>query len=109
MSSEVNAMITRIFQGQTSRANAAANEELLRTKILPSLRGKKGFKGVYLLRRDVAKGVEFLTMTLWESMDLLRALYGKNYEDAVVPPEARKLLSRFDQKAKHYETVMKLE
>jgi hypothetical protein len=58
------------------------------------------------LRRDVEDGVEFVTLTLWESMDAVRAFAGEDYEVAVVPPEARALLSRFDQMSAHYETII---
>ena len=46
-------------------------------------------------------------MTLWDSLDAARAFAGEDYEAAVVPPEARELLSRFDGTSKHYETVLR--
>ena len=56
-------------------------------------------------RQPQAEGeVAFVTMTLWESLDAIRAFAGEDYEVAVVLPEARKLLSRFDQRSVHYET-----
>lgn len=100
-------MISRLWHGWTTRENADAYEELLRTEILPGIHRLDGYLGAYLLRRDVEDGVEFATLTLFESMDAVRAFAGEDYEAAVVPPEARKLLSRFDQMSKHYETVIK--
>jgi hypothetical protein len=78
----------------------------LRRKILPGIHRVTGYKGAYLLRRDVEDGVEFVTLTLWESMDTIREFAGEDYETAVVPPEARELLSRFDQSSQHYETII---
>ena len=100
-------MITRIWHGWTTRANADPYEELLRVTILPGLERVPGYEGTYLLRRDVAEGVEFVTVTLWHSLDAVRAFAGEDYEAAVVPPEARELLSRFDETSKHYETVLR--
>jgi hypothetical protein len=40
-------------------------------------------------------------------MDAVRAFAGEDYEVAVVPPHARKLLSRFDGRSAHYETILK--
>jgi len=99
-------VISRLWRGWTTFDNADAYEELLRTRILPGIHRVDGYKGTYLLRRDIEDGVEFATLTLWESMDAVRAFAGEDFEVAVVPPEARELLSKFDQTSKHYETVI---
>jgi hypothetical protein len=99
-------VISRFWRGWTTSDNADAYEELLRTEILPGIHRIDGYRGAYLLRRDVEDGVEFATLTLWESMDAVRAFAGEDYEVAVVPPEARALLSRFDQMSAHYETII---
>ena len=99
-------MITRLWHGWTTRENADAYEELLRSEILPGIHRVEGYRGAYLLRRDVADGVEFVTLTFFESLDAVRAFAGEDYEVAVVPPQARELLSRFDQRSVHYETII---
>ncbi len=98
-------MIGRFWRGWTTTENADAYEELLRTRILPGIHRVDGYRGAYLLRRDVDEGVEFTTLTFFESMDAVRAFAGEEYEVAVVPPEARKLLSRYDERAAHHEVV----
>jgi len=50
--------------------------------------------------------IEFVTITLFESLDAVRELAGDDYEAAVVLPEARRLLSRFDLRSRHYETLL---
>jgi antibiotic biosynthesis monooxygenase (ABM) superfamily enzyme len=102
-------MITRIWHGWTARENADAYQELLRTKILPGIHVKPGCRGISLLRRDAEGEVEFVTILQFDSLDAIRAFAGANYEVAVVPPEARRLLSRFDPKSAHYETVLTLK
>jgi heme-degrading monooxygenase HmoA len=99
-------MISRLWRGWTTVANADAYETLLRTKILPGIHRVKGYRGAYLLRRNIPEGVEFATLTLWESLDAIRAFAGEDYELAVILPEARKLLSRFDERSLHYETIL---
>lgn len=42
---------------------------------------------------------------LFDSIQAVQAFAGADYETAVVSPEARKLLARFDERSKHYEVV----
>jgi hypothetical protein len=42
---------------------------------------------------------------LWESMDAIRAFAGPRPDVAVVEPEARAVLSRYDREVRHYEVV----
>jgi len=43
---------------------------------------------------------------MWfDSLDVVRAFAGDDYEVAVVPPKARQLLSRFDGRSAHYHVV----
>jgi heme-degrading monooxygenase HmoA len=79
------------------------------TKILPGIHRVAGYQGAYLLRRDVPEGVEFVTLTLFESLEAVRAFAGADLEVAVVPPDARALLSRFDERSVHFDVVMKPE
>jgi len=96
-------MIARLWHGWTSRENAEAYEALLRGEILPGIHRVAGYRGAHLLRRDREDEVEFVTLTYFDSMDAVRAFAGEDFEMAVVPQEARKLLARFDQRSMHYE------
>jgi heme-degrading monooxygenase HmoA len=99
-------VISRIWHGWTSRENADAYEQLLRAEVLPGIHRIGGYRGAYLLRADAEDEVEFVTVTQWDSLDAVRAFAGDDYELAVVPPEARKLLARFDERSRHYETIL---
>lgn len=98
-------MIARIWHGYTAPENADSYEALLKAEILPGIHRVKGYRGSYLLRRARENEVEFVTITLWESREAVREFAGPDYEVAVVPPEARKLLSHFDPRSAHFETV----
>ncbi|HTW59476.1 MAG TPA: hypothetical protein VMD99_15205 [Terriglobales bacterium] len=107
-------MISRIWHGWTTRANAAAYEHFLRQEMLPGMHRVRGFKGAQVLRREAsgegASGeVEFVTITLFDSIESVKEFAGEDYEVAVVLPEARKLLSHFDARSAHYEIVFQLE
>ncbi|HSB64000.1 MAG TPA: antibiotic biosynthesis monooxygenase [Thermoanaerobaculia bacterium] len=101
-------MISRIWHGWTTRENAAAYEELLESEILPGIAERKirGLMGVHLLKREVPEGVEFVTIMWFESVAAVREFAGQDYEVAVVPDEARRLLARFDARSAHYETLL---
>ena len=101
-------MISRIWHGWTTRENADAYEALLQAEILPGITNRQieGFLGVHLLRRDVEDEVEFVTICWFDAWEAVRAFAGEDYEVAVVPPEARRLLARFDPRSQHYETVI---
>jgi heme-degrading monooxygenase HmoA len=96
-------VIARLWHGWTTPGNADAYEEHLRAIVLPGIRRIEGHRGAYLLRRVVGEEVEFVTITLFESLDAVRAFAGNDVEAAVVPPAARELLSHFDDRSVHYE------
>jgi hypothetical protein len=102
-------MIGRLWRGWTTFDNADAYEALLRTEILPGIHRVGGYRGAYLMRRDIPDGVEFATLTLFDSMDAVKAFAGENYENAVVPPAARALLREFDRRSLHYVVAIKPE
>jgi heme-degrading monooxygenase HmoA len=76
--------------------------------VLPGIQRIEGYRGAQLLRREAGEEVEFVTLTLFDSLDAVRAFAGEDYELAVVPPEARKLLARFDERSAHYEVRLQV-
>jgi heme-degrading monooxygenase HmoA len=98
-------MICRIWHGWTTTANADAYEQLLRSEIFTGIaaRGIAGYRGIQLLRRAVGGEVEFVTVMWFDSLADVRQFAGEDYEQAVVPPAARALLARFDERSVHYE------
>ncbi len=98
-------MIARIWHGYTKPEHADVYQSMLKPQLLPGISKAEGYKGSYLLRREVGDEVEFITVILWDSIDAIRAVAGPNYETAVIPEERRKYLSRHDAKAAHYEVA----
>jgi heme-degrading monooxygenase HmoA len=98
-------MIGRFWRGWTTRGQASAYEDLLRREVLPGIHRIAGYRGAFLLRRDLGEEVEFATLTLWDSLDAVREFAGADHEVAVVPARARGLLARFDERSVHYEVL----
>ena len=98
-------MIARLWHGWTSPENADAYEELLKEQIFPGILAKRiaGFQRIELLRRPAGEEVEFITLMWFDSLEAIRAFAGDDYATAVVPPAARAVLSRFDERSHHYE------
>ena len=98
-------MMGRIWHGWTTQADADAYEALLKSEIFTGIESRQipGYRGIHLFRRDLGDEVEFITLMWFESLEAVRSFAGDDYEVAVVPPEARALLSRFDERSQHYE------
>lgn len=98
-------MIARIWHGWTSHDKADAYEALLREEIFVSIESRRipGFLEIELLRRSLESEVEFITIMWFDSLAAVREFAGEDYEAAVVPPKARALLARFDERSQHYD------
>ena len=97
-------MITRLWRGWTAPENAQAYADFLLGSLFPSMREIEGFLGAEVLRRPDGGEVAFVTLTRFDSLDAIRAFAGHDYEVPVLEPEALALLSRYDERATHFET-----
>lgn len=97
--------ISRIWHGWTAHRNADAYENLLKNEISPGLQAKglPGCRGIQLYRRELDTKTEFVTIMWFNSLDAVKAFAGADYDVAVVPPKARKVLARYDPCSVHYE------
>lgn len=110
-------VIKRIWHGWTTPGDADRYEALLRAEIFPGIAAKEvdGYRGVELLRRDARRPddgpggdgevgeVEFVTIMSFDSMDAVAEFAGADPGAAYVPPAARQVLARFDERVRHYE------
>jgi heme-degrading monooxygenase HmoA len=96
-------MIGRLWSGRTEPADADAYEAFLRDDLLPGVDAL----GAYVLRRETLDGaVEFVTLTLFESLEAVRAFAGDEVEQAVIEPRAEALLAEYDPQVRHFEVVV---
>ena len=98
-------MITRLWRGWTATENAAAYERFLLDELFPSMRDIDGFQGADVLRRVGEDEVAFVTLTRFASLDAIRAFAGDDPEVPVLEPQALALLSRYDERAQHFDTT----
>ena len=98
-------MIVRVWSGRTSEAKAQDYEKFLKEMAYPDYGDENGNRGWLLLRRQQEGTVEFTFVSLWESMDALRAYAGDAVERPKYYPEDRAALLELPEHADHYEMV----
>jgi heme-degrading monooxygenase HmoA len=99
-------MIARKWCAAASKADAELYVRHFERKVAPALKALPGHHGAWLLRRDRHGGVEFVALTLWSSRDSIKAFAGDDIGKAHVEPEARAVLTKFDDTAEHYEVAV---
>ena len=98
-------MIARVWHGSTKPEHADAYESMLKPELLPGISKAKGYRGSFLMRRNVGAEVEFITILLFDSIDDIKAVAGPDYELSIIPEDRRQYLSKHDEKAAHYEVA----
>ena len=96
-------MIARIWKGAVRTADADAYGQYIRDTGLAGYAATPGNQGAWLLRRTEGERTEFVTFTLWESLDAVKGFAGEDYETAVYYPEDDRFLIERDEKCAHYE------
>jgi len=99
-------MIIRIWTAEAVRAKAEDYRRHFETRVVPHLRAISGFKGASLLERDEGAQVAFIALTRWSSMQAIHGFAGPQPEQAIVEPEGRAALSRFDDVVRHYDAAV---
>lgn len=97
-------MIARIWHGWTKPQDAKNYEELLRDKIFPDIarRNIRGYQGAELFIHDGHDEVEFVTLLRFDSMEGVTEFAGENQSKPVICPKAEALLTRMDERSRHY-------
>jgi heme-degrading monooxygenase HmoA len=98
-------MIARIWRGAVRRQDADAYAGYIEDTGIVGYAETPGNRGAWMLRRDVGDRTEFVTFTLWESIDAVKAFAGDDYETAVYYPEDERFLVERDLTCAHYEVA----
>jgi heme-degrading monooxygenase HmoA len=98
-------MIARIWRGWTRRDDAAAYAEYVGATGFQSYLATEGNRGAFILRRDEGERAEFLTLSLWDSLDAVRAFAGEPVEQAVFYPEDDRYLVDRERTVAHFDVV----
>ena len=99
-------MIARHWRGWTAPENADAYVDLLRNTVLPGLKKIAGYSGGYVFRRNAGAEVEFVVVNLFDSIEAVQQFAGPDYAVAQFEPEAKRLLTRVEPLAVHYEVCV---
>ena len=100
-------MICRLWRGWTTPENAGSYEAIVRGEVIPGIEARRisGFLHIDLMRRDLGDEVEFQTLMWFDSLDPVIAFMGEDYAVSHVPAAAQAVLSRFDDRASHFEIL----
>jgi heme-degrading monooxygenase HmoA len=98
-------MIARVWRGAVRREDADAYGAYIGETGLAGYAATPGNRGAWLLRRDDGALTEFVTYTLWDSLEAIRGFAGDDVEAAVYYPEDDRYLVERDLTVKHYELV----
>jgi heme-degrading monooxygenase HmoA len=96
-------MIARIWHGRTSHADAIAYLDFLRERAIPDYRATPGNVAAFVLQRYAEDATHFVTLSFWESMEVIRAFAGDDVEKARYYPEDEDFLLEFEENVVHYE------
>ena len=99
-------MIMRIWHGATPAEKADEYLDYLEATGLKEYRATPGNLGVQIVRRISAGRADFLTISLWESLDAIRGFAGDDIEKAVYYPEDDAYLLEREPTVAHYEVLV---
>ena len=97
-------VIARMSRAWTASWDADAYSAHLLTTTVPQLQQAPGNLAAYLLRRAANDDcTEFAILSLWTSMDAVRAIAGEDVEQVEPHPEDARFLVHPDPSVVHYE------
>jgi len=97
--------IARIWTGAVQRADADEYAAYIRDTGFAEYGRTAGNRGAWMLRRDDGEQTAFITLSIWESRDAIRAFAGDDIEAAVLYPEDERYLVDGRSSVTHYEVV----
>jgi heme-degrading monooxygenase HmoA len=98
-------MIGRTWEGATRAADAGEYAAYIEGTGLAAYRATPGNRGAWLLHRVEGDTARFLAISLWDSVDEIRAFAGDDVERAVFYPEDDRFLVERDLTARHWEVT----
>jgi hypothetical protein len=103
--------VCRLWRGWTTPEHADVYERIVRGEVIPGIEARRipGFRHIDLMKRDLGGEIEFQTLMWFDSLDAIKAFMGEDYDVSHVPPAARAVLSRFDERAAHFEVLDRRE
>jgi len=98
-------MIARSWRGAVRNEDAQTYAAYIDETGMKAYASTAGNRGAWMLQRSVGELTEFVTFSLWESIDAIKAFAGDDYETAVFYPEDDRYLVERDRTCHHWEVV----
>jgi heme-degrading monooxygenase HmoA len=98
-------VIARTWTGVVRRADADAYADYIRETGFAEYGQTAGNRGAWMLRHDDGDRTEFVTLSMWDSVDAIKAFAGEDIEAAVLYPEDERYLIDGESSVTHYEVV----
>jgi heme-degrading monooxygenase HmoA len=98
-------MIARIWRGWTTLEDAGDYVEYLQETGAPGSLGTPGNRGFFILHRPAGDREEFLTVSLWDSLEAVKGFAGEDVEKAVFYPEDERYLVDRERTVAHFEWI----
>lgn len=98
-------MIARMWRGAVRKEDGDEYVTYIEETGMAEYAKTPGNRGAWMLRRDVGELTQFITFTLWDSLDAVKAFAGEDYETAVYYPEDDRFLVERADVCEHYEVA----
>ena len=99
-------MIARIWKGAVRAHDADEYTTYIRETGIAEYLQTPGNQGAWMLRRDDGDRTEFITYSLWDSLDAIKRFAGEDYERARYYPEDDAFLLEQEPTVTHHEVLM---
>ncbi len=97
-------MIARIWRGTVRTEDADEYAQYISDTGFAEYGRTPGNRGAWMLRRDEGGETVFITLSMWDSRDAIKAFAGEDIEAAVLYPEDEKFLIG-DSTIVHYDVA----
>jgi len=98
-------MIARLWHGKVLTTKAVQYRNFVNKQAIPDYRSISGNLSVHILERADGDVTHFMTLTLWEDLEAIRAFAGDDIERAKYYPEDKDYLLEFEPRVVHYDVV----
>jgi heme-degrading monooxygenase HmoA len=98
-------MVVRMWHGRVPTNKAQAYRAFLNQRAIPDYQSVAGNLSVHILERTEGDITHFITLTFWESMEVIKDFAGDDVEKAKYYPEDKDFLMEFEPTVVHYEVV----
>ncbi|HEY8011315.1 MAG TPA: hypothetical protein VIE67_09990 [Rudaea sp.] len=101
-------MIARVWRGITPKEKADDFIAYFNQTGLADYGKTPGNRGTTILRRDQGEHCEIMLVSLWDSMDAVRAFAGESPDHSVYYPEDEHYLLQMEPLVRHYEVAQQI-